>query len=395
MTREQRDNNHQYTNCEHCGISTLEESLNNVPAYGGLRANLCPECVQSQTEECGMPDCCQIQYGGLSQARTGDHLIRFICDGCEEDDAGGCEACDETIILDCDTFHEEEGVYYCNPCMPRVQSPEIHSWNGNPTRVMNHLELENVEHGKYHRREYPYFGIELEVNTPREYYRDVASRMTCLADETKTYLMEDGSISDGFEVVSQPMTFEYHKKFGWRKILEKLHDEGCRSYDSGECGIHVHVTLRAYTPLTWWKVIEFLYKCKAFVKMFAQRNGNYRWCQYIPADEYDGYTDRARSYPSLSTTERYKAINFGSRQPTAEFRLFRGTTKHERFWASVEFTYAVVEFCNVHGYASIVRYDAEQVWNEFILFVAENTSHHTLLKHLTRRRLTNNALLNR
>jgi hypothetical protein len=355
--------------------------------YGDIE-NICTNCVSEQTFFCQNHEVRYHNDVGYRYVYT-NHGEQIWCEEAYEDYAATCPSCSDNYVRDNMEYHENTEEHYCENCgVPEPEyHVEVHNYFYNPTTVFNQVTNE-IRRGRYMKRDTPYFGVEVEVDT-EDYFRDVANECPSLADESQIYCKEDSS-TDGFEIITQPMTFEYHKSFGWRDILKEVHDAGGRGYDSGNCGIHVHITKSSYPPIVWWKVIEFIYKCKSYVQRFSQRNGNYTYCHYLPATSYEGYNNKKGQYPH--SDQRYVALNFGDRHPTAEFRFFRSTTKHERFWASLEFTHAVMLFCNNHGYACIKRYDEEKVWNMFVRYVAENTPHQSLLKHLKRRQLTNNAL---
>jgi hypothetical protein len=393
MTQQQADEPIEETQtCDGCNndypISLMEDEGTTVE-HNGDEHRVCPNCYEEDVIWCENQCDSAIYNEGARYVQMANGNQHAMCDCCADERGVSCVSCDEYISDEDEHWYERNQAYYCVGCMP-TEVNHVRNYMYNPTTNFRRLDWENQNAGKYSYREAPYFGIEIEVDTPYEDYQDVARKCELLHDESKTYLKEDSS-TEGFEIVTQPMTFEFQKQMGWRNILNQVREEGGRGYDSGNCGIHVHISKASYSPLTWWKVLEFMTKCRAFVKMFAQRNGNYRWCEYKHPREYQGYNDRANCYPSNPDT-RYVHVNFGDRQPTAEFRIFRSTTSHDRFWASIEFSYAVVEFCVNHGYPSIVRYDSEQVWNDFIIFIKEKTSHQTLLKHLIKRNLTNNAL---
>jgi hypothetical protein len=390
MTQEQKDEEHDYESCPCCGERTLtEDMISYTDRYGDI-LSCCQNCEDDETFWC---DYNNERYSTDVESQTvsvgGD--FQTWCNDAVQDDARLCNETHEYYHIDEMVFHQADEEWYHENEVPEPEDEvPIMNYFYSPSLHLNSVKNENIR-GRYMKRDAPYLGVEIEVDTPNLNYREVANECTLLANgEQQTYCKEDSS-TDGFEIITQPMTFEYHKQFGWRKILKQIHDAGGRGYDSGDCGIHVHVTKKSYSPLTWWKVIEFTWKCKSFIKRFAQRNGRYRYCRYLSPSEYRGYDNRKDTYPS-NPHERQVALNFGDRHPTAEFRIFRSTTQHERFWASIEFTYAVIQFCNSHGYASIIRYDSEKVWGMFVLYLHNSTQHRTLLKHFSKRQLTNNAL---
>ena len=60
------------------------------------------------------------------------------------------------------------------------------------------------------------------------------------------YVKSDGSLNDGFELVTHPCTLETHlQQVPWRETLEALRGMGYRSHAPGTCGLHVHVSRKA------------------------------------------------------------------------------------------------------------------------------------------------------
>lgn len=60
------------------------------------------------------------------------------------------------------------------------------------------------------------------------------------------YFKHDGSLDEGCELVTHPMSPEYMMsdagKKMWRDICEAALAEGMRSHDTSTCGLHVHVS---------------------------------------------------------------------------------------------------------------------------------------------------------
>ena len=55
------------------------------------------------------------------------------------------------------------------------------------------------------------------------------------------YIKSDSSLDDGMELVSHPMTLDYHKDFCWEKIIHHAVFLGYRSHQTSTCGLHIHV----------------------------------------------------------------------------------------------------------------------------------------------------------
>ena len=71
-------------------------------------------------------------------------------------------------------------------------------------------------------------GVELEIDHGGESDYN-AERILALANqsEERIYCKHDGSLDDGFEIVSHPMTMDYHQhEMNWNEILAKAVEAG-------------------------------------------------------------------------------------------------------------------------------------------------------------------------
>ena len=88
-----------------------------------------------------------------------------------------------------------------------------------------------------------YFGVELEIDDAGENNTNAAKIVNIANhDEEHIYCKHDGSLNEGFEIVTHPMTLDYHlNHVPWAAVLAKAKELGYRSHQSGTCGLHVHV----------------------------------------------------------------------------------------------------------------------------------------------------------
>ncbi len=78
---------------------------------------------------------------------------------------------------------------------------------------------------------------------------DSAEAILDIANSNKThiYCKHDGSLDDGFEIVTHPMTLEYHRNsMPWDCMLNELRDMGYLSHKANTCGLHIHVNRSAF-----------------------------------------------------------------------------------------------------------------------------------------------------
>jgi len=146
-------------------------------------------------------------------------------------------------------------------------------------------------------------------------------------------LKEDGSLGPGgFEIVTRPDSMEVHREM-FSKLLDSPQRRHIRSWDTGRCGMHVHVNRGWLTNLQLGKMLVFVNSRanQSFVSMIAGRTSS-TWARFK-----DKKISDVTRYD-----ERYVALNIGPK--TAEFRIFRGNVVTAGFVKNLEFVRALVEF---------------------------------------------------
>jgi hypothetical protein len=177
-----------------------------------------------------------------------------------------------------------------------------------------------------------YFGIELETQSKSGNLRENADKVLTLLGGY-ALLKSDSSIGYGFEVVTAPATLDIHLE-----QLAKLADNkphGLTSWESGDCGMHIHVSRKPLSQLTIGKILVLINdpSNRDFITAIAGRSES-TWCELAKKK----ITDCKRA------DRRYEAINLLNSQ-TIEFRIFRGTLEKIHLLANIEFVHAVVYYC--------------------------------------------------
>ena len=88
-----------------------------------------------------------------------------------------------------------------------------------------------------------YFGVELEVDEGGESNSSAEALLQIVnAGEERAYCKHDGSLEDGFEIVTHPMTLAYHlEAMPWEALLHRASEMGYLSHKALTCGFHIHV----------------------------------------------------------------------------------------------------------------------------------------------------------
>lgn len=187
-----------------------------------------------------------------------------------------------------------------------------------------------------------YFGVELEIED-----RQNVKWHTVIGDLPEfVYCKSDSSLSNGFEVVSHPATFNWLKqhKLEWDKILN-LRSKGFSSQETNTCDIHIHLSKVAFTPLHLYKFMKFIYKNKLFSSTIGQKtvnNCNGERCRKLLKYNQTGICKTAR-YKTNYHSDRYTAVNL-QRNKTVEIRIFKGSLLPDIFWKNIEFCKALYDF---------------------------------------------------
>lgn len=152
-----------------------------------------------------------------------------LCNHCYQTHYTRCSNCD-CIIHEDDAYHFD-GYDYCRECYDeeRGKCRNIHDYGYKP---------EPIFYGDSKR----YFGVELDIDGEGK-DDGYAEELLDIANESdeRIYIKSDGSLDDGMEIVTHPMSLEYHKDFCWEDIMHHAVKLGYRSHQTSTCGLHIHV----------------------------------------------------------------------------------------------------------------------------------------------------------
>lgn len=196
-----------------------------------------------------------------------------------------------------------------------------------------------------------YMGIELEIDRGGE-SEDNAKFIQEFLGDNNCYIMHDGSLKDGLEIVTHPCTLNYHKSLPYEELFEQLVGKGYKSHNTQTCGLHVHVNRDFFgdnptiQDLCITKILYLLEKHWDKVKLLARRDSN-GYAQRFFMNEQDSMFDllaKAKRSDSYFGSSKYKTVNLLHKN-TIEFRLFKGTLKYETLIATLEFVRNLVYLC--------------------------------------------------
>ena len=347
--------------CTSCGNEFYREQLS--PFDGEL---LCPSCLSNQTVYCS---CCDRRIWTDDNVGTD---AQPLCQDCFDDHFERCTACN-ALIRRGDTFFRGDEPY-CLDCYHSVCDRDaIHDYYYKPTPIF---------YGDDNR----FFGVELEIDGAGEDSDNAAEILHIAnAEQPLTYCKHDGSLDEGFEIVTHPMTLDFHlHRMPWERIVEEAKKLEYTSHQAGTCGLHVHVNRTAFgntesaQDAAIARVLFFFEKFWDELLKFSRRTQNQldQWAaRYGYKDQPQEILDHAKSGRHAG---RYTAVNL-TNEDTVEFRMFRGTLKYNTLVATLELLDCIID-------AAIYLTDDDlkaMSWSSFMLGCTQPE----LMQYLKERRL--------
>ena len=326
--------------------------------------------------------------------------------------------------------NDTPGVVKCTACEYMSYSAEFDQfqtrffeWQDRIAESMKAFRIWNYTHKptpKFFGRsgEGLFFGIENELEVPVEIAKEqVAYELYEAAGKSDLiYFKQDGTLTNGIEIVTQPMSFDYFMtKFpeGTADVMANR----MRNYVSRrggkveQCGLHIHMSRKAFGPETvlerppngWddaterpvregqkrrapyhlYKFAKFIYDNPDFVRFIAGREGcvttqGREMCSYDMSKlgfrkTFDHHSKQyilsnnlqlrevARGKVLVGHDRRYMALNFDP-QDTVELRVFKATSNLKRIRADVQFCDAA--FYYTKKYKLHCKYDPAQEISE-------------------------------
>lgn len=188
-----------------------------------------------------------------------------------------------------------------------------------------------------------YMGIELESQGSRQNTRALRSVQDIFHPE------RDGSIDNGFETVSESLTWKAWKENEGRtrEMLNKFLALGQHAENSQCCGFHIHLSSKAFSGTPAIRKAQLLvYGMSSEFQKLARRGKN-NYCEYYEVSKSPTYEDYAQM---ARLTSRYYGVNIsnvGNRnKDTVEFRIFQGTLDGDTIFASMELVKNIMEVVN-------------------------------------------------
>ena len=184
-----------------------------------------------------------------------------------------------------------------------------------------------------------WFGVELEVEL-KDRGMDLESKARQLHDlinggerGKKVFFERDGSLTCGFEIITQPMSLPAHHDL-WQFLRDREAVRNLLSHNTRTCGLHVHVNKDSLSQIQIAKIVTFI-----------NDPGNESMIRAIARRYAEGYCKikEKKLETAHVSSDRYEAVNITGRN-TIEFRIFKGSLKYESVIAAIEFCHSLCDF---------------------------------------------------
>lgn len=312
--------------CERC--NELEAPRYFTRVYGGDR--VCRDCIENDFVYSDYYD--EYILSENTVFATNEH--------------GSEVALDNENIPDEYVWNEDEGRYYHEEYVPNV----INSYHSSKHYVRCISDDWTQRHGNR------FYGVELEVEASDD-RNGIAKKIHDLVNPDGQRFMffeRDGSLSNGFEMISQPLSLPRHREL-WSFLKDRSTIRGLKSHNTTTCGLHVHVSREPLSALQIAKIVTFVNDPdnEELITAIARRYG---------VSGYAKIKNKTKIGDNKSSDDRYEAVNLTNRK-TIEFRIFRGSLKYESVVSAIEFCNALVEFTKPCSEGSVTKLKADHFLN--------------------------------
>ena len=382
----------------------------------------CECCSDNHTFYCANCDECYSE----DEFESYDTQEGYVCPSCFENNTSTCNACGNHVITRNLVHDDTQDDTVCRSCFRRRHPPlvtgdimygdycsfgksskkynckckqKIYGYHNYPT---NNWMKQLLEH-----EQYPsdlFLGVELELCKGGENSTN-ASIIRHAIEQTgekemsvshHIWAAHDGSLRDGFELISQPATPAFHlnlnnKGYNWEAGMKTAIDLGYVSHDGGLCGLHFHVNRDYFTvPSAEDNCSVLLSNNSEWLKLFSRRR-DYGYCSFATSEETsfintefvkNNTPDNLKAKRKINKVKgdmrgHGRAMNF-SNTYTIEFRFVRGTLKYSTFVAAVQLITMFCQFANTNlqtcasvNLRSFISLAKKRNYKEFIKYLVE------------------------
>ena len=195
-----------------------------------------------------------------------------------------------------------------------------------------------------------YIGVELEMEKEYSSQKDIEEDIIDVLNSEKSIeyysnlidWKEDGSLRDGVEMVTAPISLEIFKK-EVVPIINEMKKKGYTSEKGGRCGNHIHISRNTFSEEAQARMILIYARFESVIKILSRRNGKTEYCADVLNTVSAISLDNASEVVKNQKTKRKStAINFNNTN-TIEFRTFRGTMNTDVLIANIQLVQLIAD----------------------------------------------------
>lgn len=283
-----------------------------------------------------------------------------LCGFCIDNNYIECSRCGSLVSRD-DVETTKDGYKLCKMCAKREYVLPYHRYY--PTVKFYGNDKDNT---------LPYLGVELEIDNGGELDSNVKILVNMMNKDGEhfVYCSHDGSLNNGFEIITQPATLEYHMsiKSIYQEAFKKLRKMEYLSHDTTTCGFHVHFNRSFFAENETENIGKLIYLVNHFWNKFVifARRPEFRMDRYSKKINMD--TNRYISAANKTELHEYHyyAINIAN-PDTIEFRMFKGTLNVNTFLATLQFVHNCIVTAREKSASEIQNMRFEELVSERIV----------------------------
>ena len=267
-----------------------------------------------------------------------------ICEEARDNYYCRCENCNILHENYCIHYIEDIDMLYCDECYDDFKSTKvIKDYHDNEDSYQDNKKstLEDDFNN-----EQLYFGIELEVESGYS-NADTNLMATELYNMNSDFVYEeDGSIINGFEIISYPFTFKYMEKTLAQELFKMLNALKRNKYEASErCGYHIHVSREGIRNEVDFVCLFEYFKDELFELSKRSEIRFNQWSKWYINSK--NFIRNDVKYALDDCMSRYRAVN-DDNYHTMEVRIFSGTLDFYELMARFELVYNFVQWANDH-----------------------------------------------
>ena len=362
-----------YFLCQICG--KIKKKTNSKPVMSHNEI-ICKECYDSTKTKCYLCDKPELKHWMIETNLEVDGIasVSYFCRDCWDENFFNCNMCGNPTLIE-EMVHDQTNGDLCKSCHEIQQYRELenklirrYDYKPRPRFVKTKNESKSSNN--------IYYGFEVEIDGMSQKQKVDLAKLVYEKYGRFMYIKHDGSLESGYEIVSEPATFNAHyNKIVWPEVLSLASHYG-KSHNAKTCGLHVHISKKPLSKSDVYKITQFFDRYWIKIVKLSRRDPARmeRWAKRYIVKKRSRYISKSKHERQVHDAGHYFALNLQPKE-TIEVRIFRGTLRVESFFACLDFVDAMVMYCQTTSIQGI----QSKPWSEFQSYVKENKKKYNFL----------------